>query len=486
MEEYKDIKITKDTNIQKEGFNNLGLKKFKVIKYTKHFDSSIKDKFLNYEKIDRYINIKYFKYAFISLVFFLMYLLFFLSLEKCLEGDDICSVKFGWIKKKLKEEIFSVILFEMIFQLMIFKIISKKHLIHIIIIFTLLFLFNHGLEYYDHGYYNFFYYCILLSILNLILIPLDLMIFYKYKKNILIIFFSLYIFLIFFILIIIYNKVSNCSDWPKGLNNTFIENNELLYGCQIKFPKLCLYKLFDKVQDYTKLNGKNCVNNKNGKLLKENILKQSSSPYINNAIKRIGYPLLNKDPMCFLDSVDYNSTVLQYFYNNIVDMDDKETISQFFKEKIPEVEVDFTNIKDYKLIIDLHYNKTLSKERKILEKKSEPYSNNILILFIDSLSRANALRQLKKTTKFFEKFMSYKGNFNSKYPSENFHSFQFFKYHSFNGYTGVNFPFLFYGKNKTETNKSLITKFFKENGFITSGAMDWHFIDNVRTYHNYT
>ena len=202
MEEYKDIKITKDTNIQKEGFNNLGLKKFKVIKYTKHFDSSIKDKFLNYEKIDRYINIKYFKYAFISLVFFLMYLLFFLSLEKCLEGDDICSVKFGWIKKKLKEEIFSVILFEMIFQLMIFKIISKKHLIHIIIIFTLLFLFNHGLEYYDHGYYNFFYYCILLSILNLILIPLDLMIFYKYKKNILIIFFLLYIFLNFLYLLL--------------------------------------------------------------------------------------------------------------------------------------------------------------------------------------------------------------------------------------------------------------------------------------------
>ena len=82
--------------------------------------------------------------------------------------------------------------------------------------------------------------------------------------------------------------------------------------------------------------------------------------------------------------------------------------------------------------------------------------------------------------------MRYKGNFNSKYPSENFHSFQFFKYHSFNGYTGVNFPFLFYGKNHTETNKSLITKFFKENGFITSGAMDWYFIDNIRTYHNFT
>ena len=471
MEESKIIKITNDSIIQKERFNNLGLKRFKVIKYEQLFDSSIKGKFLNYEKINRYINIiyfkfykKYFKNAFISLIFFLMYLLFFLSLEKCTEGAEICSVKFGWIRKKLKEEIFSVILLEIIFQLMIYKIISKKHLIHIIIIFIILFLFNHGLEFYDHGYFNFFYYCILLFILNLVLIPI----------------------VIFFILLFIYNKVSNCSDWPKGLNNTFIENNELLYGCQIEIPKVCLYKLLEKFQDYTELSRKNCMKNKNGKILKENILKQSSSPYINNSIKRIGYPLLNKDLMCFLDSVEYNSTVLQYFYENLVDMDDNETLIKFFKEKMPEVQIDFTNINDYKLIIDLHYNETLSKERKILEKNFEPYSNNILILYFDSLSRANALRQLKKTTKFFEKFMGYKGNFNYKYPSENFHSFQFFKYHSFNGYTGVNFPFLFYGKNRTETNKSLITKFFKENGFITSGAMDWYFIDNIRTYHNYT
>ena len=493
MEESKIIKITNDSIIQKERFNNLGLKRFKVIKYEQLFDSSIKDKFLNYAKINRYISIiyfkfykKYFKNAFISLIFFLMYLLFFLSLEKCTEGAEICSVKFGWIRKKLKEEIFSVILLEIIFQLMIYKIISKKHLIHIIIIFIVLFLFNHGLEFYDHGYFNFFYYCILLFILTLVLIPIDFMIVYKSRKNIIIIFFSLYIFIIFFILLFIYNKVSNCSDWPKGLNNTFIENNELFYGCQIEIPRICLYKLLENFQDYTKLSGKNCMKNKNGNILKENILKQSSSPYINNSIKRIGYPLLNKDLMCFLDSVEYNSTVLQYFYENLVDMDDNETLFKFFKEKMPEVQIDFTNINDYKLIIDLHFNETLSKERKILEKNSEPYSNNILILYFDSLSRANALRQLKKTTKFFEKFMGYKGNFNYKYPSENFHSFQFFKYHSFNGYTGVNFPFLFYGKNRTETNKSLITKFFKENGFITSGAMDWYFIDNIRTYHNYT
>ena len=58
------------------------------------------------------------------------------------------------------------------------------------------------------------------------------------------------------------------------------------------------------------------------------------------------------------------------------------------------------------------------------------YSKNIILLLIDSVSRANSMRQLKKTLKFFEKFMSYKGAFNEKYSSEIFHSFQFFKFNN--------------------------------------------------------
>ena len=57
---FEDYKITNDSTIQKERFNNLGLKRFKVIKYEQIFDSSIKDKFLNYAKINRYISMIYF------------------------------------------------------------------------------------------------------------------------------------------------------------------------------------------------------------------------------------------------------------------------------------------------------------------------------------------------------------------------------------------------------------------------------------------
>ena len=73
---------------------------------------------------------------------------------------------------------------------MIFKVISKKHLIHMLIIFIVLFLYSHGLEFFDHGYFNFLYYFILLFILTFFFVPLDCILFYKKKKNIIIYLFS--------------------------------------------------------------------------------------------------------------------------------------------------------------------------------------------------------------------------------------------------------------------------------------------------------
>ena len=367
-------------------------------------------------------------------------------------------------------------------QLMIFHIVPKKHLIHILIVFFFFFRYSHGLNFDDHGYFNFFYYFLLLSLLSTILLPFDYILKLKKASNIIKII-LIYLLIIIYSNIFLSNTQQNCNDWGKGLNNTFIENDSSKYGCQIQFPKICIYKILEYFQDYSKLLRKNCKNYKNGEFLREKILKHSFSPYINDKTTRIGYPLFNKDSESFLD---IPGTLKKYFLNHLVDMDNKALLGKYFKGKLPEVEINFTNINDPKLVINLHYNKSLSEERKLLEKKCEPFSNNILILYLDSLSRVNALRQLKKTTKFFERFMQYKGAFHDKYPNENFHSFQFFKYYSFLGFTTVNFPFLFYGKRRINKNKILITKFFKENGFITCGANDWCGIDNIRTYHNFS
>ena len=109
-----------------------------------------------------------------------------------------------------------------------------------------------------------------------------------------------------------------------------------------------------------------------------------------------------------------------------------------------------------------------------------------MILFIDSVSRGNSIRQLTKTLNFFEKFMPYKGGFNPKYPEEIFHSFQFFKYHSFEYHTSGNFPRLFYGNAREAKNIVLLTKYFKENGYITNYNSDYCQKDNTRTLHSLT
>jgi hypothetical protein len=166
-------------------------------------------------------------------------------------------------------------------------------------------------------------------------------------------------------------------------------------------------------------------------------------------------------------------------------MENKEVLNEYYKNKIPEVEVDFSKNIFGEMNINLNYNKTLSEQRIMLEKNTTPYSNNIIILYIDSVSRVNSIRQLKKTLKFFEEFMSYKGASQAKYPSIKFHSFQFFKYHSFTFHTPSNYPLLFYGRSRNSS-IVLITKYLKENGFVTCYSGEWCDKDNTRTLHNLT
>ena len=151
------------------------------------------------------------------------------------------------------------------------------------------------------------------------------------------------------------------------------------------------------IQDLTKLYHLNCsISKKNNKNI---ILKKSHSRFIDKNSKKIGFPLTNKGIIGRLDGKD-DSVLYKYVLNNLFDIEnniqnnsDYELILDFSK----------TNLGEYK--INLKYNESLSRERKLLENKNSPYSENIMILFIDSVSRGNSMRQLTKTLNFFEKFI---------------------------------------------------------------------------------
>ena len=216
----------------------------------------------------------------------------------------------------------------------------------------------------------------------------------------------------------------------------------------------------------TKLKGENCKKNINSKTY---LLKYNRYHYINKNSKHIGFPLINQFP-----NIPDNEHIENYIREHIIDLDNKELFKNIYKEINPEIMIDYSKHDYGDVIINVNYNDTLSMERKLLEKNTNPYSNNILIFYIDAVSRSYSLRKLKKTLQFIEKFMPYNGGYNDKYPNEKFHSFQFFKYHSFSFYTYLNYPPIFYGKKAEDNgnNMTRITKYLKENGYITGFIYD--------------
>ena len=422
-----------------------------------------------------------FKYVIniISLIFFCFsYYLYYISLEKCFSGIDICGRDIRWIFRKVFQIVVSCFIFSIMLFFIYFKIISKLHIFHVLICFYIFYSLSHGYSFEDHGLLNFIGFLSIISliiIIGLILkgfISLTIFIYkaHNFKK------FSYVIILSFFYYDII--DPINCSDWGKGLNDTSIENDLKIYGCQIKYPKSCPYKILKYVQDLTKFYHINCsVSHLNNKDI---IFENSQSPFILNNSKKIGFPLTNKDIIGRLDGKD-DTMLTKYVLDNLFDIENNtQNISDY------ELILDFSKNDLGEYIIDLKYNNTLSKERKLLENKITPYSENIMILFIDSVSRGNSIRQLTKTLNFFEKFMPYNGGFNPEYPEEKFHSFQFFKYHSFQFHTSGNFPRLFYGNAREVDKIVLLTKYFKENGYVTNYNSDSCQKDNTRTLHNLT
>ena len=416
----------------------------------------------------------------ILFLFFLSYFLFFLSLERCTEGEDNCCQKFEWMKLKVIEESLSCILIIILFELIILNKISKIHIFHFIFAFGLFYSYSNGVDFDDHGYYNIKYFFIIVISILILISFLRYLLLFKKKKIIFLYLETLLIFLYLFQNIL--NNYIICNDWAKGLNNTSIDNDKNKYNCQIQIPKSCPYKFGKFFLDRNKFSPIDCSKGETGS--RKKILKYSKSRYINenNCTLHIGFTLTNKEEKFFKD-MNYSS-FRNYIYENFIDMNNK-TLVNLFQDKKPEISVDFSNNKNGKMNVNLNFNKTLSDERKKLEGLTTPYSKNIMVLYLDSVSRAYSIRQLKKTLRFFEKFIKFNGNKNSKFPNENYHSFQFFKYHSHKFYTTGNYPILFYGNHRNETNK-YITLYLKKNGYITSYSADTCYNDFIRSLHNFS
>ena len=277
------------------------------------------------------------------IIFCVVYIYYYLSLETCLLGQEKCSLLVEWQMDKIHQVLRACFIAVFLLELIFYKLLSKLHLIHFFIVFSVFYKKSHGRDFDDHGYYNFMYFFIIVFLTMILLIPFNLIvsIYHKTKNFIFSLTYALFLLLIISSLyyFIIVNR-SNCQDWGKGLNNTSIINNSTKYSCQIQYPKKCTYKAIYFFQDYTKILKKNC-SKMTKENLRDNLLKVSKSSFINSSTKHFGYPLSNKDPKSIEE--ERRDTLLTNFFNNLVDMEDENTLENYFKNKMPEVSVYFNN-----------------------------------------------------------------------------------------------------------------------------------------------
>lgn len=466
---YENIPSNEVHNIkEKEEFYNLNKRNeddfsTQIVNIIKYYCNKIYNNLKNKIKNNRKNESIAFVLSFISLI------LYYIGLEGCVGDEAYCLTKIGisFYVKIITLNLISIFCVCALLVLMSFRKIICFHLLYLIPLFIILMYSDQGTTLSHHGYYN----CIGYIILLILLYPLSCFIYMmirliRNKKYY--IYVPILVF-IFFIVVrfMIYIKVNTkCHGWENGLNNTKIYNNENEYACQIKFPKTCYINIVDNKLNMTKIVNKVCdkrsTNEK--KLLFESI-KNNRNPYITQRTKRIGYPRINKGgyPQEEQDGLIKLSTeVLQ----NLVDMDNLPP--NIVPDRIPEVYVDFNNYpedptsKYGKIHFNIIKNETLIKERKEKSSNNDVIFNNIVVLFIDTLSRVHLNRKMPKLRKWLEEHM--------KYDSEDFINYQFLKFHSLGVHTEINMKPAYFGESVMTSNGVHIVNHLKEKGYITAQA----------------
>jgi len=396
-------------------------------------------------------------------------ILYLIGLEGCVGDEVYCLERMGisFFKKVFIITLISCIIITIILILITFRKLSFFHLLYLIPLYIILMYYDQGTTLEHHGYYNYLGLILIIIILYPFFVFIYFLINLIRKKKYKIFIFIFVILMILFIWTFIYIQINTkCDGWEMGLNNTRIYNNEDEYACQINFPKKCYINIFDG-----KLNMSNILNVKcnlkdfNEKNILFDFIKKNENKYIKPNTKRVGYPLLNKGdfPENEQDGMkNLSLTVIK----NLVDMDNLPP--HITKDKIPELYIDFNDYpqdkhsKYGKVHINMKKNETLINERNNKAKDNKVIFNNIIVIFIDTLSRAHINRKLPKLKAWLENFM--------KYDSKDYINYQFLKYHSLGVHTLLNLkPFIF-GDSVLSSNGVNKLKYMKEKGYITAQA----------------
>lgn len=230
---------------------------------------------------------------------------------------------------------------------------------------------------------------------------------------------------IFLVVTIPYFGKQTCEDWNKGFDGQVI-SNENPKTCQVHTPNGCIFELTHRIHRFFSFMDSDCKNRRDEEalLIKENYPENGFFGYVRtefgNETERLHTKLFDfaqhKIPLTGLD--DPRGENLTIFRNQ-------------------------TSYDKAELIIRIKRNETLVKlKEELIKKNSNEKSKNpdlpknVLMIFFDSLSRAQMNRKLKKTMAWIEKFI------NKKHPE--MEGYQFLKFHSYQDMTMSNLGAVFY------------------------------------------
>ena len=336
------------------------------------------------------------------------------------------------------------------------KWIFLEHLIYMIIVYSILIYKHYGTNILEHGKYNFLLFFITTILVFFVILGVYMV--YRFSRTIKYLYLIIAVFAFFFCFLICYNfkykyeSNYSCEKWNINLNNSYIFEDEKNEKCNLeKIKGLCYMDKIYNFFDLTLANNIKCENRDINE--------------IDNFYGMIKNKTLRKyTKFAFPSTININrgnntKNLQHYLFNNLIEL---ETNSSLIKNY--ETELDFITDSNKttkgELKINLIKNDTLSEKRKKISEKSGKNSiyDNVLLIFLSSVSRAHFQRGMPKLSKFISKLMSYE-------PFPTMTSYQFSKYKNF-PYTMENIKHLFY-KNDIDS-----LKYFKEEGYITGQVSD--------------
>ena len=408
---------------------------------------------------------------------FLLYLFYLLSLEGCFLSQVECI--------PLLSSMFLVrlVIFGFLAALMtviqIYLVIYKKfkcyHLLFTAIFYIIMYYYDHGTRLDYHGIYNLiaisFIILVLLLLIGLAIIIINSI--RKKKKIPIIIIVSLILYVVIRLFLFFNSMKDSCQPWNKGLNSTIMDNSPD-FECDVVYPEKCLlYKIntFFDLSSYVKSCSPDYDHEEDNKHLIR-YLKIDKSLMDLSDKTHFGYPITVNNPLFNKNNPEEYYNVGSYVMKNIILMDLYNHVNKkYYNESYlrPEVEVIYDKkTKKRKIEINVIKNETLAKERKEIEtdpnNKNTSIYKNIMIIYIDCISRQHFLRVMKKTSSFIEKFMKYNNNLGLS-------SYEFMKYQAFCHWTNPNVVPMFYS-SYIDSYTVNIVKYLKENGYVTAQSQN--------------